>query len=162
MLILADSSTMKIRVGLIGGPWLQQLTPLQDSGLNVPQFEDEAGRPIHHGDILASHLCKLSQDGPWSSPPACERPPQRRDASLPLSAAQARTTHHPLSTYVSASHPTSIKGHNWEAQVGKEGSDWRELLEVSNRNAKGNLCAGAITLWHTMKQLKFDEVKRIL
>ena len=41
MLILADSSTMKIRVGLIGGPWLQQLTPLQDSGLNVPQIADE-------------------------------------------------------------------------------------------------------------------------
>ena len=96
MLILADSSPMKIRVGLIGGPWLQQLTPLQDSGLNVPQIADEAGSPIHHGDILASHLCKLSQNGPWSSPPACERPPQRRDASLPLSATQALTTH-PLS-----------------------------------------------------------------
>ena len=97
MLILADSSTMNIRVGLIGGPWLQQLTPLQDSGLNVPQIADEAGSPIHHGDILASLLCKLSQNGPWGSPPACERPPQRRDASLPLSAAQALTTHHPLS-----------------------------------------------------------------
>ena len=45
MLILADSSTMNIRVGLIGGPWLQQLTPLQDSGLNVPHIADEAGQP---------------------------------------------------------------------------------------------------------------------
>ena len=45
MLILADSSTMNIRVGLIGGPWLQQLTPLQDSGLNVPQIAGEAGQP---------------------------------------------------------------------------------------------------------------------
>ena len=44
MLILAYSSKMKIRVGLIGGPWLQQLTPLQDSGLNVPQIADEAGQ----------------------------------------------------------------------------------------------------------------------
>ena len=50
MLILAYSSKMKIRVGLIGGPWLQQLTPLQDSGLNVPHSESLMFRGISESD----------------------------------------------------------------------------------------------------------------